>query len=163
MGMANGGSKEELNYIAHIIRDVFPWVKNGVLHFGSKDHRIVKTLRSPEHSIEAWGLRAGASGQGLPENTFAWQFDLNATHFGPNFCNLFIAFNMNPELKYGNSDSIARRVHQLMKPNGFVWTVNPGQWAYSLHKYLIYRMDLANEIDSFAMFHGQNIAVFQKQ
>lgn len=160
MGLAQSRCDQELNWdhVAHIIRDVFN-PKDSVISF-SDDFDIINTLRKPEHSVESWGLYSSGT---IVEHTYAryWRYALDDTHFGYDFCPLFISIDYTPII-YGPSEDGLHKIRKLMKDDGYVFLVNPGDWAEGIEYEFKVRDDLVKEIKSYYMFQEDKVLVLQK-
>lgn len=157
MALLNGTSPEEVNnHLAHIIRDVFN-PKDSVVIYGT-DHSLIDTLRSPEHSIESWGIYTEETNR--PDSNYVHLWNLaNNTYFGTNFCNLLL---LTAGFSYGNRQDTAIRLLQLMKQHGKV--VCMGSAAFEeLFAVFTRRQDLELELTNYSLFGKLDFYVLEKR
>jgi hypothetical protein len=147
------------NFVAHIVRDVFPTQKQ-IVCFGSP-FDLIDVLRTPEHGREAWGLYAGEGDVDSPY-IHAWDYETKPSFFGLSFCNLLISFDYSPPVPDGSTTDIAIRIAQLLKDDGLIFLTNPGSWADHLPYFLRERTDLEYEIQRYSTFMTQDIQVYQR-
>lgn len=146
------------NFIGHIIKDVFDPVSPAIVYGTS--YGLIDTLRGPEFGVETWGL---VSSQPPEHNSaFLWESTVNDSHFGRDFANLFVSLDYHYDVQGHFVDATALHIYHLMKDDGMILTVNPGNWAERLAVVLDRRQDIANEIKRYSIFAGQDVRVYQK-
>ena len=126
-----------------------------------KNYPLLPILRNPEHGIEAWGLQTETENLKVP-NTYYWSVGYNGTHFGHEFCDLFISMNYNPYIPDTLLERAAVSTSNVLKEGGYAFLVDPGKWSWELEKHLTPRPDLVREIKRYSMFTDQNVRVLQK-
>ena len=79
------------NYVAHIIRDVFPQRTFTTLYGRSKE--LLDILRTPKHGIGAFMMHTEREKYFSNDECKYWEAGVNGMHFGESICDLFISFN----------------------------------------------------------------------
>lgn len=143
------------SYAAHIIRDIFAPTDRVVCYSATYD--LVKELRKPEHGIEAWHLYTGDETES--DISRRWNIETDDTFFGLNFCKLFISIDYDPLVT--RQYDVAVSVDRFMASKGYVFLVNPGEWASKLIELYPPRYDLVHDIKSYSMFKDESVVVLQ--
>ena len=147
------------DYVAHIIRDIFPQRIFTTLYGRSQE--LVDTLRTPEHSIGAFMLHTEREKYISNDWSKYWEAGVDGMHFGESICDLFISFDYDPELLNGDTDMVAKQIKNFLKPGGFAMVVNPGIWADDLGKHLAINAQVETEIKRYSMFSQQDVSVYE--
>ena len=147
------------NFLAHIIRDLFP-NRNFTLIYGADQSLRIKLLE-PEHSIGAFQLHTERSNI---EDTFLYRFwdaGLNDPFIEYGDADLFVSIDYNPNLHSNSMLNIAIQVKKLLKPGGKAFIINPGSWAKNLKT--IMRIDgiTTREAKRYTMLKDQDILIYE--
>jgi hypothetical protein len=147
------------DYVAHIIRDVFPQTTFTTLYGRSKE--LLDVLHTPKHGIGAFMMHTERGKYLSNDECKYWEAGINGIYFGQSICDLFISFNYDPELLNDDTDMVARQIKSFLKPGGFAMVVNPGVWANDLGKYLTINAQVETEIKRYSMFKNENVLVYE--
>lgn len=147
------------NFICHIIRDLFV-EKTFTVLYGRKKN-LLNTMRTAEHGIGAFVLHTEREKYFSNDQCKYWEAGVDSIYFGESICDLFVSFNYDPELLNGDTNMVATQIKNFLKPNGFVFLVNPGVWAVDLAKHLTRNSYLETEIKRYSMFKHENVLVYE--
>lgn len=146
-------------YFAHAIKDVFD-PPDSVIVYG-EDHSLLPILSSSEFGIECWGLFTNPEIESQ-DRIYNWFIGVDGTHFGLDFCKLFISVGYDPALLSVTSTHSALGVLDLMVDGGKVLAINSGEWSSELPKLFYRRIDLERELKRFSMLKDQDVKVYEK-
>lgn len=144
------------NFVAHILKDVFNPV-SPVVTYGT-GFELIEILRGPEFGIETWGLYSHTVDDPI-DYSFYWEIGYNDSHFGQNFCNLFVSFDYNLELKDHMVLNAVSNIHRLMEDNAFLCIPD---WTDKLLEYFEPRPDMIKELRRYSILQDKEISVYQK-
>jgi hypothetical protein len=147
------------NFVAHIIRDIFPQRIFTTLYGRNKE--LLDVLRTPEHGIGAFMLHTERGKYFSNDHCKYWEAGVNDVYFSESVCDLFISFNYDPELLNGDTDMLARQIKNFLKPGGFAMIVNPGIWADDFERHLTINAQVETEIKRYSMFSQQDVSVYE--
>lgn len=151
--------KTNYEFVGHIIKDVFD-PQSPVVVYGTQ-FDLVDTLRlHPEFGVETWGLQT--TDKKNRDHIYYWNAPYDDTHFGRNYAELIVSLDYKYNIEDQFKDSMAVRVHHLLKDDHILFLVDPGNWADSIHKIFSRRYDLEAEVKQYSMFTRQNVFVYQK-
>ena len=147
------------NFIAHIIRDIFPNTADTTL-YGNHEH-LMGVLHTPEHGIGAYLLHTERDKINENSPYKFWEIGINHMYFSDDTCDLFISFDYNPQLFNEDISVPAQQIKDYLKPGGLCFLVNPGYWANCLNEVMPRNNDIENEIKRYSMFKNQNVLVYE--
>jgi hypothetical protein len=148
------------HYIAHIIRDVFPF-QAPVIYYG-KDFSILNHFRSQEHGLETFCLTSEIEQiDSKLNNVYYWNSGINFPFFCKHFCNLFISINYNIDKNEEEQAKIVEQLKFMVKKNGKILVCNSGSWANLLDLSLKQDLDLQKEIRRFSIFKNENVKIYE--
>lgn len=160
----------DVNFISHIIRDIFPYRNNTIL-FGEYPE-LLDCLYSPQHSIGAYMLHCNQSNNWKPDHLYrelkyapadaikGWLIKENDSFFGVDFCDLFISINYKID-DIGDPVRIAKSIKRVMKPNSIGFIVNPGSWASEIANFNRVDYSLMREVKRYSMFRDEKVLVYE--
>jgi len=160
----------DVNFISHIIRDIFPYQGN-VIIFGEYPE-LLDCLYSPQHSIGAYMLHCNEVNDWKPDYLYSnlkhaptdaikgWYIRENDSFFGEAFCDLFISINYQVD-DIGHPIRIAENIKRIMKPNSIGFIVNPGSWASELVNFNYINYNLIREVKRYSIFKDEQVLVYE--
>lgn len=160
----------DVNFISHIIRDIFPYRGNTII-FGEYSE-LLDCFYSPEHSIGAYMLHCNKANGWKPEYLYSslkyaphdaikgWYIQENDSFFGADFCDLFISINYKVD-NIGHPIKIAENIKNVMKPNAIGLIVNPGIWASEMMNLNKVNYDLIKEVKRYSIFRNEQVLVYE--
>lgn len=147
------------DFIAHVIRDIFP-VNSFTIIYDSET--ILKdTLSNSEHGIGAFLLHTERDSSESLTNGYFWEAGWNHPFFTPDSADLFISINYNPELNGNHYNNVALQLSSVLKSNGLIFLVNPGEWANELSSIFSLRYDLIKECKRYKLLLEENVFVYE--
>ena len=147
------------NFLAHIVRDVFP-KRNFTIIYG-EDRSLQTVLDTPEHSVGAFQLHTERD---QVEDSFQyrfWDIGLNNPYIGYGEADLFISINYDPSIRDTDTQTIAFQVKNLLKLGGKALIVNPGDWAKDFKKIIEIDRFSTKEIMRYSMFQNESVLVYE--
>lgn len=147
------------DYVAHIIRDIFPQRTFTIIYGRNKE--LIDILHTPEHGIGAFMLHTERGKYFSNDWCKYWEAGVDSMYFGESVCDLFISFDYDPELLNGDTDMVAKQIKNFLKPGGFAMIVNPGIWADDLGKHLTINAQVETEIKRYSMFSQQDVSIYE--
>lgn len=147
------------NFLAHIIRDIFH-KKNFTVYYGL-DYNFISTLKSNEHSIGAFHVHSENSLKEQGDGTYYWLVNTDALFFEANCCDLFISYDYDPDIEQQNIQQAINYVHEVIKPGGLLFLVNPGKVFSDIPDTFINRWDLVQELKRYKMLSDKEVFVYE--
>jgi hypothetical protein len=159
------------DHLVHIVRDIFP-NKENIIYYG-EDVAFLETLHSPEHGLGAFLLHSNPEDDwSLSKQTSklktvnkamckGWVIEFNDSFFGEDFCDLFISFSYSPWMLHENYSFVALNIKKLLKPNGLIFAVDPGDWSMCLGDHMTLREDLVKEVKRYSLLKNKEVFVYE--
>lgn len=153
--MAVSSSKESINpkFVAHIIRDTFPHIKNFV-SIGDEEHKLVHELRSSLHGIEAWHLDTTSERTDCDfVRLWPWENILlgDAPFFGVERFDLVCCFNLTLY------EFIPHFIKLIHKNGGFLFLIGDKEFNHLPSS----KEEEAN-LRAYSIFKRENLLVYRK-
>jgi hypothetical protein len=148
------------DFIAHVIRDVFPKRSYTVI-YGS-DEELKNTLSKPEHSIGAYQFHTERDPK-LKDSFYYrfWEIGINNPYINYGETDLFISINYNPTVYPVDKSPIGFQVKKLLKNGGKAMLVNPGAWSEKIDLFMSLDNNSIKEIKRYSMFKNENVLVYE--
>lgn len=147
------------DYVAHIIRDIFPQRTFTVIYGRNKE--LLDVFRTSKHGIGAFMLHTEREKYFSNDYCKYWEAGVDNIYFGESVCDLFISLDYDPKILNEETDLLAKQVKNFLKPGGFAMIVNPGIWANDLGNYLTTNEQVKTEIKRYSMFKNKNVLVYE--
>lgn len=147
------------NFLAHIIRDLFPNRAFTVIY--NWDEGLRKELLMPQHSVGAFQLHTERSND---EDTFErrfWEAGINNPFIEYGDVDLFISINYDPVVYPNRYMDIALQIMHLLKPGGKALIINPGSWARNIKNVMTIDGITTKEAKRYAMLRDQDVLVYE--
>lgn len=155
----------ELKHTAHILYDLFYDRRKGNWANYDYDTSLIEEMRSPEFSVEMWGLHSTLSEKKEIEEGFVhyWNIGVDNTFYGPDWCDVFLWLNYSPNIS-SNINELVRTLTDFMKENGLIVIVNSPipELDFLNRKGLKSRDDIISDIKSYTLFANENVLVWEK-
>lgn len=147
------------NFLSHIIRDLFPTRRTIVLY--GDMHDLQKEMLTSIHSMGSFLLHTNKSHLSHEDNSSYWEIGINAPYMGYNYADLFVSINYSPEILSDNYDFIAEQIKSILKPGGFLFTVNSGKWSSKISDYLLLNNYLTAEAKRYSMLKDEQVFIYE--